>query len=120
MDLNIIDKAGQQYAAGTAGEKLMRKQEDIVDVIGLCFGYDVSRLLLYADNLPDRFFDLRSGEAGEILQKLRNYRIRLAAVLSQDDIGQGKFAAMVGEENRGNDFRVFADRAAAEAWLLQD
>jgi hypothetical protein len=120
MDLDIIDKDGQQYAAGTAGEQLIQSQTDIVEVIGLCFGYGVQRLLVYAENLPDRFFDLRSGEAGEILQKLRNYQIKLAAVLSPDDVGQGKFAAMVGEENRGNDFRVFADPNAAEDWLLQD
>lgn len=120
MDLNLIERDGQQYAAGTAGEKLIRNQVDIVEVIGLCFGYGVSRLLLYAENLPGRFFDLRSGEAGELLQKFRNYHIRLAAVVSREDIGQSTFAAMVGEENRGNDFRVFADRNAAEAWLLQD
>lgn len=120
MDLKIIDKDGQQYAEGTAGEPLMRTAADTVDVIGLCFGYDVSRLLLHADNLPERFVDLRSGEAGEILQKFRNYQIKVAAVLSRDIVGEGAFAAMVGEENRGSDFRVFEGRAAAEAWLLQD
>jgi hypothetical protein len=35
---------------------------------------------LYAANLTRGFFDLSSGEAGAILQKLRNYRIRLPVV----------------------------------------
>jgi hypothetical protein len=34
--------------------------------------------VLYSENLPPAFFDLSSGVAGAILQKLRNYKIRLA------------------------------------------
>jgi hypothetical protein len=47
---------------------------------GACLSAGVDCALLYAANLTRGFFDLSSGEAGVILQKLRNYRIRMAVV----------------------------------------
>jgi hypothetical protein len=37
-------------------------------------------LVVYQKDLPDSFFDLKSGLAGDILQKVANYRRRLAIV----------------------------------------
>jgi len=89
-----------------------------VDVIGACFEHSTRLLLLYTDNLTEHFFDLSSGEAGEILQKLRNYHIKLAVVLSQDGVHQtSRFREMAAEERQGGDFRMFEDTASAEAWL---
>lgn len=39
-----------------------------------------NRVVLYASSLHDSFFDLSSGLAGEILQKVSNYGMRLAIV----------------------------------------
>src|SRR4051794_17880802 len=65
---------------GPPATRLLAAPEDVVDLIGACFEQRVRAVLLYADNLTPRFFDLSSGEAGTILQKLRNYRMRLAVV----------------------------------------
>jgi PadR family transcriptional regulator AphA len=62
---------------------------------------------------------LKSGQAGMVLQKLVNYQIKTAAVLSRDQI-RGKFGEFVAETNRGHHFRVFFDRQEAESWLLCD
>jgi hypothetical protein len=35
----------------------------------------INRLLLYPENLTPHFFDLRSGEAGAIQQKLHTYHL---------------------------------------------
>jgi hypothetical protein len=86
----------------------------------LCYEHHVDRVLLYAENFTERFFDLASGEAGEILQKFRNYRIKVAAVLPANRARQGRFGEMVAEENRGVYFRVFEESDAAKAWLTQD
>jgi len=80
----------------------------------------VRSVLLYSENLTEYFFDLSSGEAGAILQKLRNYHIRLAVVVSPGSAEQSKrFREMVAEERQGDDFRIFDDREAAEAWLTR-
>ena len=58
------------------GLPLLAKVGDVTLVIEACFSNQAKFTLLYASNLTPNFFDLSSGEAGEILQKLRNYQIR--------------------------------------------
>ena len=67
---------------GPAGAALLRDAGDINDVIGECFGAHTTLALLYGENLPPAFFDVSSRQAGEILQKLRNYGLRLAVVVA--------------------------------------
>jgi hypothetical protein len=84
-----------------------------------CFSAKVNSALLYAPNLPEKFFDLSSGEAGIILQKLRNYRIRIAVVWTPNDapLMSDRFREMADEEKRSTHFRVFESRQAAQEWL---
>ena len=57
----------------------IRSVKDILDAIGACFGAD--GLLLTEDDLAPEFFDLKSGFAGELLQKFVNYGVRVAIIL---------------------------------------
>ena len=120
MDLTVREISGQRYLEGRAGQPLLVTVDDTVQVIGQCLEHRLNRLLLYADNLPERFFDLSSGDAGAILQKFQNYRIKLAVVLvpGARHLSQ-QFHALLAEENSGDDFHACADRSAAEAWLLR-
>lgn len=111
---------GVEYAEGLAGERVLQKGDDSVDLIGFCIENGTSRVLLFAENVADDFFDLRSGIAGVVLQKLRNYQIKLALVLPSEASSKGRFGEMVREENRGQDFRVFEDADEARAWLIGD
>lgn len=121
MNIHLVAKGDKNALEGMPGTRLLNTTEDVVDIIGLCFEHRVRSVLLYAENLTERFFDLSSGEAGAILQKFRNYRIRLAVVASQDGIHQSNmFREMVTEESQGDDFRIFDDRVSAEAWLRRD
>ena len=91
------------------------------EVIEACYGASTDRVLLHAENLPPEFFDLSSGVAGALLQKLRNYRIRLAIVLGPDQVRPShRFGEMLAEERRGRWFAIFADRTAALEWLERD
>jgi hypothetical protein len=93
----------------------------VVELIGICFEQQARSVLLYPENLPAQFFDLSSGEAGEILQKLRNYRIRLAVVEAPGgDPRSTAFQALMREETRDNYFHLYADRDAALAWLVPE
>ena len=81
----------------------------------------LSRLLLHADNLPAGFFDLSTGVAGALLQKFRQYRIRLAVVWSPGEVTHSaRFAEMAAEENKGSHFHMSEDRDTATAWLVSD
>lgn len=119
---HLITKDNQTALEGTPGTSLLRSPDDVIDVIGACFENKTRSVLLYAENLTEHFFDLSSGEAGTILQKLRNYHIKLAVVISPGGMTRhtDRFREMAREESRGNDFHIFDDRASAEAWLLHD
>src|ERR1035441_643410 len=80
MDLKVAEEAGTRFMEGPPGQHIMRSIEDAGVVVEACFSNNVGAALLYAANLPEKFFDLSSGQAGAILQKLRNYRIRVAVV----------------------------------------
>ena len=97
----------------------MRTVEDAGLVVEACFSNGVKSALLYAPNLTGKFFDLSSGEAGAILQKLRNYRISIAVVCAPDSVQfSSRFGEMVAEESRGDHFRVFESAQAARDWII--
>ena len=117
MELTLIDGPAAPLLEGPAGQPLLERPADTSELIGECLGYSARGLLLYAANLPPGFFELRSGVAGELLQKLRNYQVRLALVVPPDRELSERFREMVRDERRGSEFAVVADRAAALDWL---
>ena len=102
---------------GPVGVSLLRSAGDINDVIGECFGAHTTLALLYARNLPHAFFDVSSQQAGEILQKLRNYGLRLAVVVAPGTAVSRRFHELQAAERRDGAFAVFDSRDAALAWL---
>ncbi|WP_437476955.1 DUF4180 domain-containing protein [Sorangium sp. So ce1014] len=107
-----------RFVEGLPDQALMSSARDVDRVLEACFSDGVRCALLYAANLPAAFFDLSSREAGEILQKLRNYWIRLAVVCPPGGSDfSSRFGEMVDEERRGAHFGVFETRQAAVAWI---
>ena len=99
----------------------MRHADDAATVLQECLDRRGDRCVtLYCENLPDRFFDLSSGEAGAILQKFRNYNIRLAVVCSSSMQLSRRFGEMVEEDCRGRNFGLFETRDSARQWLTRD
>ena len=73
-----------------------------LDVIGATYSRaDV--VAIPVTRLDDRFFDLSSGLAGEIMQKFVNYQVRLAIVgdISAHLAASSALRALVLESNRG-------------------
>jgi hypothetical protein len=121
MPLAISIHAGRCFVEGPPGATLLRTAGDVSIVIETCLGSRAERVLLHAENLPAAFFDLSSGEAGAMLQKLRNYGVRLAVVCPAGAVRfSRRFGEMVREESRGEWFRLFDDRESAQAWLCAD
>lgn len=118
MAFAVRDARGQRILEGEPGTALLERAEDGRALIETCFEHATRRILLYPENLPGRFFDLSSGEAGEILQRLRNYQVRLAVVRTPGLYMSSRFGELLADEARGPYFRLFDERAAAEEWLV--
>ena len=106
MELTLAEEAGVRFVEGQPDTELMRSTEDATLLVEACFSNRVSSALLYAPNLTEKFFDLSSGEAGAILQKLRNYYIRLAVVCPPGSVRFSRmFGEMAAEETRTGYFQ---------------
>lgn len=120
MAFIVHDVDDQRFVEGMPGQPLLERADDIATVLEACFSNDAYRLLLYPENLTAHFFDLSSGEAGTILQKLRNYHIRLAVVRSPTLRPSRRFAELIADERREPYFRLFDERDAARTWLCSN
>jgi hypothetical protein len=113
VSIGPIDEGGVRVVEGTPGQGLMRRPQDATLVLEACFSAGVRAALLYPENLTARFFDLSSGEAGEILEKVRRFQVRLAIVCAP---GSVNFSSRF-REVLSDDLRLFETREAARAWL---
>src|ERR1700676_3155409 len=118
MDLIVSQEPGIRFIEGPPDLPFLRPTPRPSLVIESCLSNQAWATLLYASNLTAKFFDLSSGEAGAILQKLRNYRIRLAIVCPPGTVQfSSRFGEMVGEESRTGYFQVFESAEAARESL---
>jgi hypothetical protein len=121
MDMQVIEQNGKRIVTGTVGKPLLHTVDDVVAIIEACANYDTSRVLLYAENLTEHFFDLSSQEAGAILHKLRTYQVRMAVVYSPEKVKlSSRFGDLMIEENRNRYFRLMTERSQAESWLFEE
>jgi hypothetical protein len=93
------------------------KTGDALELISACIENGATGALLDDRYLPPAFFELRSGFAGEFVQKLVNYKLQLAVVFADPSKHGERFEQFVGEARRGRGFRAFDDRESALAWL---
>ena len=97
-----------------------RTSKDATDIVSAAWGYQAKVVVLPADWLGDDFFRLSTGVAGAVVQKLLDYRLRVAIVgdISGRTAGSEALGDWVRECNRGRqvwfvrDVQVLADRLA--------
>lgn len=89
------------------------------DLVGACYERDVWNVLFDEDSLPAEFFDLSTGFAGDMVQKLANYRIRAAIVLPDSTAYSDAFRDFARESGASGRARFFPRREDAVAWLSQ-
>lgn len=87
------------------------------DLVGACYERNLWSVLFDEGSLRPEFFDLSSGAAGDMVQKLVNYGIRVAAVVPDVTAYSEAFRDFARESNRSGPVRFFSDRSSAAAWL---
>ena len=109
----VQEIAGQTVlvAPGDAGP--YETVDQFTALIGDCLGEGAVVLALPVEAIGEEFFRLRSGLAGEVLQKLVNYRIKLAIVgdVSRQVEASSAFRDLVVEAERGTDLYFVSDMA---------
>jgi hypothetical protein len=88
------------------------------DFLDLMANSPSDTIVLNREDFDPAFFDLKSGLAGEILQKVSNYRKRLVVLGEFGGLGGGALRDFIYESNRTGRV-VFAPDLAAAARLLR-
>ncbi|GAA1512637.1 DUF4180 domain-containing protein [Kribbella lupini] len=98
-------------------DKPLGSLQDAIDLIGdASYWHQASWVAVRVEDLPEGFFVLSSGVAGEIVQKFAQYGMGLAVVgdVSSYEVSSTPFRDWVRESNRGRQLWFVADVEALE------
>ena len=79
---------------------------------------DISGSVLHEAELAPAFFDLSTRIAGELFQKIMNYRSHLAIVVDNPEKYGDRFSELVYEHRNHTAIRFFNSETDAKEWLL--
>lgn len=101
MDITIHRNADKKIAEIHSNDLLIANVDDGFQImIDLCY-QDFDSIILHEKNITPDFFDLKTGLAGELLQKFTNYKVRLAIIGAFDKYSGQSINAFMVESNRG-------------------
>jgi hypothetical protein len=84
-----------------ADDIIIKNAEDGLDLLGNLYYQEFDNIIIYEKNIVPAFFDLKTGIAGEILQKFSNYRVRLAIVGEFELYTSKSIRDFIFESNKG-------------------
>jgi hypothetical protein len=82
------------------GIVIISNSEEILELIVEAGYEDSIALILHSENLHENFFDLKTGLAGEILQKFSNYRMKLSIIGDFSEYKSKSLQDFIRESNR--------------------
>jgi hypothetical protein len=111
-DNTVVELAGERCLFFAAGPPI-RDANGARDLIEAALNESASLIAVPAARLDDEFFRLRSGLAGEILQKAVNYRLKFAVIgdISAHVAASDALRDFVVECARGRDVLFVVDAA---------
>jgi hypothetical protein len=92
---------------------VINKIEDGLDLLGNLNYQGIDRMIVHEKNITPDFFDLKSGIAGEILQKFSTYRVRLAIVGAFSKYTGKSLKDFIFESNKGRHINFVSSREEA-------
>jgi hypothetical protein len=96
MNCTLMERDGYRLLVTDGDGPPIGSARDATDLIGEAWHQQASVIVVAATRLDPNFFRLRTGLAGEFLQKIANYRAKLAVV--------GDISAQVAESDSLRDF----------------
>ncbi|WP_316836103.1 DUF4180 domain-containing protein [Pedobacter nutrimenti] len=92
---------------------LINNAEEGLQLLVDLYYQDFESIIIHENNITPVFFDLKTGLAGEILQKFSNYRVRLAIVGDFEKYPGKSIRDFIFESNKGRliNFLSTADEA---------
>ncbi len=80
MEIETIQINGINIAVLRSLGILIQETQDALDLMAECTYMNSNKIIIKEDQITPAFFDLKSGIAGEILQKFSTYNVQLAII----------------------------------------
>jgi hypothetical protein len=101
MKIEPHNTSGATIGEVISDNYIIKYIDDGLDLLGNLYFQGFDSIILYEKTIIPDFFDLKSGIAGEILQKFSNYRIRLAIVGDFSKYQSKSLNNFIYESNKG-------------------
>lgn len=99
IETHIINEL--RIAEVISEEIVIKNVEDGVDLIGNLYYQEFDKIIVHVRHITADFFNLKTGIAGEILQKFSTYRVRLAIVGDFTKFSSKSLKDFIYESNKG-------------------
>lgn len=113
MEIKITVHNGLSIAEVISDVVEVSSGQDAIDIMMGCAYQGTERIIWHQKNVHPDFFDLKTGLAGEVLQKASNYRIRLAIVGDFEELESHSLCDFIQESNRMKQVVFVLSRDAA-------
>lgn len=118
MQLDFIQTSTQKIAVLQSQDIIFQNAEDAAELLMNCRYNDCESIIVNEANLPPAFFDLKTGLAGDILQKFSTYQGRLAIVGDFSKYASKSLKDFIYESNKQGRINFVATLEEAKATLV--
>ncbi|WP_413291275.1 DUF4180 domain-containing protein [Bdellovibrio sp. HCB337] len=118
MQTVLHQQGDQRIIELISDEVLIKTAQDALDLLYNLPDPEDRKIILHKENISPAFFDLKTGIAGDILQKFVNYKIQFAVVGDFQNIKSDSLRAFLIESNRGRHAFFVEDLESAKQKLF--
>ncbi|MCE6991375.1 DUF4180 domain-containing protein [Dyadobacter sp. CY323] len=101
MEIKAHTVEATQVAEVISEDVVIKTPEDGLDLLGNLYYQGFDSIIINEKNVSPDFFDLKTGIAGEILQKFSNYRVGLAIIGDFSKYPGKSISDFIFESNKG-------------------
>lgn len=101
MNIEVHEINGAKMAEVIAENILINNPEDGLQLLADLYYQDFDKIIIHEKNIIPDFFDLKTGIAGEVLQKFSNYRVSLFVIGEFDKYPGKSIKDFIYESNKG-------------------
>ncbi|MBC9934173.1 DUF4180 domain-containing protein [Chitinophaga qingshengii] len=101
MTLAIHETGAVRIAEVVADDILINTPEEALQLIVDVYYQNFEKMIIHEKNIIPAFFDLKTGIAGEVLQKFVNYRMQLSIVGTFEHYTSKSIRDFIYESNKG-------------------
>ncbi|WP_129714352.1 DUF4180 domain-containing protein [Pedobacter sp. SYP-B3415] len=101
MEIVVHHAGGGRIAEIVSDHVLIANADDALQLLGDLFYQEFAKVLIREKNITPDFFDLKTGIAGDVLQKFSNYRFSLAIIGDFDRYTSNSLRDFIYESNKG-------------------